>query len=193
MTKTFIELVIEGPADYVRGYIRGFMHARGPRAEVVFSDEIGLRDDGPVQKIKEALHLSREITHVIVDEETAALVREGINGGKTETGLTIHSDRVIDSAEFTYSFEVFSREHGTLILKALQDPPAGIALDSHEHVLREDPNAKGVELYSPAHDYELKGKGKAMGPLDKIVWLYKELASFDQVDVEPINLIFKNP
>lgn len=189
MENTYVEMVIEGPADYVRGYIRGFVQAKGPQARVFFDDEVGLREDGLVQKIKETLHLAREVTHLVVDQETADLARQAI-GEEQESQLVIRSDRVIEQASFDYEIEIFNRELGQALFKAFEERPQDIVLDQHELNIEEDPAAKGVELYSPAHDYIMKGKGHAAGQLGKIIWLYKELASYDQVDVGSIHLTF---
>jgi len=189
VNKSFVEMVIEGPELYVRGYLRGWVDARGERAEVIFSDEIGINDDDIVQKVKEALHLSRHYEHLLADAETAELVAEAIAGEQYEK-LNLHSNRPIERGEFTYEFQVYNREHGELVQRTFDELPEGIVLEKHNMKLKENPDAKGVEMYSPAHDYELKGAGKASGPIGKIIWLHKALASFDQVDAGEITLIF---
>lgn len=189
MMKPFVEMIIEGPEEYACGYIRGFVAARGERAEVIFNDEVGIDDDDIVQKIKEVLRLSREVTHVVVDAETADLVREAIASTR-DVPLSIRSERTVARAEFEYTFDVFNREHGDLIIKAFNDLPTGIALLEHELNVKEDPSAHGKELYSPAHEFSVKGQGKAEGPIDKIIWLYKELTSVEQLTAEDITLVF---
>ncbi len=187
MSKTYVELLIEGPDDYARGYIRGFVAARGPQAEVIFDDEAGFADDGIVQKLKEALHIAKQITHCVVDEDTAVLVREAIST-PVERLLSIHSDRVIEHASFKYEFAVFNKENGAKFVKCVGDLPTGVTLEGHELDESIRPDAHGSEFYSPAHEYELKGEGKAIGPINKIVWLYKEFDSIDQVNVESIHV-----
>lgn len=187
MNKTFVELIIEGPDDFTRGFVTGFVAARGPKAEVVFDDEAGLADDGLLQKVKEALHLSREVTHCIVDEQTAVLVREAI-GAAEEARLSIHSDRVITGGSFAYEFEVFNRDNGAKFLRRVSDLPQGVTLEEHEQEIKEVPEAHGPELFAPEHEYTLVGKGRAVGPIDKIIWLYKEFDSISQVHVESIHV-----
>ncbi|MDP8222808.1 MAG: hypothetical protein P9L99_05560 [Candidatus Lernaella stagnicola] len=187
MSKTYVELLIEGPDEFARGYVSGFVAARGSHAELIFDSDAGFADDGFLQKIKEALHISAHITHCIVDEETAQLVREATDA-TDESLLTIRSDRFITSASFAYEFEIFNRENGAKFQARLADLPAGVALEDHALEETLDPSAKGPELFSPAHDYALAGNGTAQGPIDKIVWLYKEFDSFDQVEAHPIHV-----
>ncbi|HPQ69239.1 MAG TPA: hypothetical protein PKW95_08915 [bacterium] len=188
--KTYVEMIIEGPEEYARGYIRGFVAARGSHAEVIFDDEVGIDEDDIVQKIKEALHLTREVTHAMVDAETAALVREAITTAQ-DVPLTVRSERTIDHARFEYKFGVYNREQGDLIINAFKDLPTGITLVDHDLHVKEDPSAHGKELYSPAHEYSVTGQGAAEGPIDKIIWLYKELTSVEQLTAEDITLVFK--
>jgi hypothetical protein len=189
MSKCYVELLIEGPSDFARGYVRGFVAARGSDAELIFDDEAGFADDGILQRLKEALHLSKELTHCVVDEATAELVREAVND-LDEKDLDIKSDRKIAGASFEYSFAIFNSESGENLLKGFADLPTGVALEGHEQEKTVDPDAKGTEIYAPTHAYELKGHGKAVGPIDKIVWLKKQLDSFDQVEVAPIYVTY---
>jgi len=190
MDKTYVELVIEGPEEYARGYINGFVAARGGKGELIFDDEAGFADDGILQKIKEALHLTRQSTHCYIDEHTAALVREAI-GGEAEHRLSIRHDRVIREASLAYELHMFNRELAQKAYAVLHKPPLGVRLIDHQIEGRVDPDAKGAELFTPVHDFEIKASGTAVGPLDKIVWMYKELASYDQVRIEPIHLSYR--
>jgi len=188
--KTYVEMIIEGPEEYARGYVRGFVAARGSHAEVIFDDEVGIDVDDIVQKITGALGLSRKVVHSIVDADTAALVREAI-GSARDVPLNVRSERTIDRARFEYKFEIFNREQGELVVKAFKNLPTGVALIGHDLHVKEDPSARGQELYSPAHEYSVTGHGAAEGPIDKIIWLYKELTSVEQLTAENITLAFK--
>ena len=190
MGRTYAELVIEGPEEYTRGFIRGFVGACGPHAEVFFNDEIGLAGDSLVQSIKEKLGLARQVTHVVADDETTKLVREAV-AAEPEHKMAIHSERQIDSASMHFKFHVYNGELGGRLKQGVNHPAAEVAMSDvvlHETV---DPKAKGVELYTPAHDYELTGQATAAGPLDKIIKLYQELSSIEQLVIEPIRLKYE--
>ena len=191
MEQAYVELVIEGPAAYVRGFVHGYAIGRDRHEEIIFDHEAGFADDNVIQRLKEKLHLSREITHCIASEETAALVREGLNKSG-EAKLTVRSERKIAKAGFAFAFEIFNQERGEDLAAMLRDLPENTLLLEHEAKITTDPSAKGTELYSPVHDYEYVGKGRIEGPVDKIVWLYKELSSFDQVEVEPIETAYRS-
>lgn len=190
MSRLFIELAIEGSGDYLQGYLDGFIAARGARAEVIYTDQAGFADEGALQKIKQALGLGADIHHVIVDAETVALVREALT--LPAARLKIHSEREIESAYFDYSFAIFNPEIGQRLLAALQRLPEGVRLIGHRQNVEVDPDAKGAELYSPTHDFELKGGGRAEGAVDKIVHLYQELLGFEQAEIESIHVTHRN-
>jgi len=187
MSKTYVELIIEGPDEFARGFITGFVAASGSHAELIFDDEAGFADDGPLQKLKEALRLSDKVTHCVVDDQTAALVREAIASADANP-LVVRSDRVIADASFAYDFEIFNRENGDKLLQCLKDVPASVKLVGHEQETKLNPDARGAEMFAPEHDYALVGHGTAVGPVDKIVWLFKEFDSISQVRVEPIHV-----
>lgn len=190
MDRTCVELVIEGPEEYGRGYIAGFVAARGGQGELFFDDEADFADDGMLHKIKEALHLTRQVFHCYLDASTAALVREAI-GGATSRNLSIRQERIIQEASMAYELRMFNRELARKVFALLTEPPQGVRLVGHQAEGRVDPDAKGAELFTPTHDFEIKASGTAVGPLDKIVRMYKELASYEQVKVDPIQLTYR--
>ena len=49
-----------------------------------------------------------------------------------------------------------------------------------------------TELYAPEHDYELRGKGTAQGPFEKILQFYSQLSAIDQVHTEKMELMIQS-
>ena len=41
-------------------------------------------------------------------------------------------------------------------------------------VVKVNPDAKGVEMYAPAHEYELKGEAVVAGPVDAVLDLHRQ-------------------
>mgnify|MGYP007027661084 CR=1 FL=1 len=54
-----------------------------------------------------------------------------------------------------------------------------------------DESARGTELYSPAHDYELEGKGTFVGPVAAIIELARRLT--DQDFMHPAKISLHHP
>ena len=46
MNREFHELLIEGPGEFLRGLVEGYVAARAPRGEVIFGEDFGFADDG---------------------------------------------------------------------------------------------------------------------------------------------------
>ena len=51
-----------------------------------------------------------------------------------------------------------------------------------------DPEAHGVDLYAPAHEYVFRVRGRITGVLDGVVAIHRQLRDTDFVTVEPIHL-----
>ncbi|NLH47952.1 MAG: hypothetical protein GX444_05030 [Myxococcales bacterium] len=188
MTRAYIELTLEGSGEYLHGFFAGFAAGRGRRFETIFGGEAGFAAEGAGQKIKHALGLGGEIHHVLVDGEAAAALREAL----ATVRVTIRAEREVEAAHFDYRFAIFNPEIAGRLLAALRDLPAGVRLIGHEQNQDTDPAARGVELYSPAHDYELRGHGRAEGPVDKIVGLYQILSGFEQVELDSMHVTYRN-
>ncbi len=182
-------MVIEGPPDYVRGYLCGFVQGRAQQADLQFADQIDVEDGGLLERLAAKIGLEHALTHVIVDAETAKLVAAAL-AAEGEHRLRLHSERSIVVAAFDYRYAVFNREQAEAVTKALQSHGPDITLVDHEEKRREDPEAEEVELYTAAHDFELKGHGRAVGPLDQIIALRRELKGIEQAEVKRIELTF---
>ena len=54
-----------------------------------------------------------------------------------------------------------------------------------------DPRAEGVELYTPVHDFEYRGKGKIFGKPRKVIKIYLEAAKEPLILLEKIKFEFE--
>jgi hypothetical protein len=51
-----------------------------------------------------------------------------------------------------------------------------------------DPGAKGVEVYTPAHEYEFKGKGHIRGEVPGVLDMHKRLSDIGAFHVDKIEI-----
>jgi hypothetical protein len=188
--RRFVELIVRGPEQYARGWVRGFLAGRGTGAAVFFEGEAGFAPDSLFEEIKERLHVTHAATRTICDAETAELIRAGTEAAH-EPGLTTASKREIESASFEYRFAIYNKEMGEAFAKALAAPPEGVALLDGKQSLRAPEEGGEPVPFGPSHRYEFHGEGRAEGVVDKIVRFRKELAGFDQAEVEPIRLKYR--
>lgn len=188
MARAYVELTLEGSGEYLHGFVAGFAAGRGRRFETFFGGEAGFATEGVGQKVRHALGLGGEIHRVLVDTEAAGPLREALAAAR----VTIRAEREVAAAYFDYRFTLFNPEIAGRLLAALRDLPEGVRLVGHEQNQETDPAARGVELYTPVHDYELRGHGRAEGPVDKIVGLYQILSGFEQAELAPMHVTYRN-
>jgi hypothetical protein len=169
------ELVIEGRRGLAMGFVHGYLAGRELTDEVFDAEAEGVCCESFREKFREFLNPKRETIHLLVPEHLVDKAKEAlVRSGERDISLRLLHERVIDRLRFSYSFQVYSREHGRRIRSWFEEPPEGVTL-SRKAVMAEriDPDAKGIEMYSPVHDYELKGKGTVEGAVRGVLEFYR--------------------
>ena len=186
---TFYRLILVGPEEMVHGFLTGLAIGAGHHAHYYYTDTDEFADDdSKVSRLEEWLKLKARRTQVAVDNGTRALLRKHRRRMVHETGIVLEEERRIRAASFTFHYEAYAARYRDEIDAVLQALPAGCRLLNHERDERVDPSARGAELYSPTHDYELKGSGTIRGRLDRVVEAYEILDSHPLIQPDPIAL-----
>lgn len=186
--RAFNEVVFQGKPKVVRAFLSGLLLGAGRRSTVYFSFLDGVQHEGKAEKLAEIIGLRGSDCHVIIDAETAIWLKGLARAIAKETGLTITANRRIRSASMKLHYQAYARRYEDEIMAALNDLPAGLKLTGFEHGLRIDPDAKGVEAYAPAHEFEATGKGVVTGPVDLVIELKRSLARFPLLQTADIEL-----
>jgi hypothetical protein len=101
----------------------------------------------------------------------------------------VESRREVVEGRFGFKAEAYNPEIGAKIHDALNsDLPAGIMCVDLEKEERH-PEAKGVELFTPAHDYVYKSRGTIVGTPPGILEMNRRLHRLDFVHEEPLELV----
>lgn len=169
------EMVIEGPRGLALGFVHGYLAGRGLTDQVFDAEAEGVCCESFREKFREFLNPKRETVHLLVPESLAEKAKEALaRSRERDIPLTLLHERVIARLRFSYSFQIFSREHGKRIRSWFESLPEGVSL-SRKAVLAEriDPEAKGIEMYSPVHDYELRGKGTVEGEVSGVLEFHR--------------------
>ncbi len=176
----YVELVLHGPEDRAVAFVEGFW--RGTRAEgsVWFAgrEHVGL--ESFLERLRD--RLSHD-THVILPRGPAeALIRELDDAPTVQ--LEADEPRAIEYAELPVQFECYSREEARAVRSAVEDElPDGVRLEAYEPTEEKNDDAKGVELYSPVHDFISRGEGRYVGPVAGVIAMARRLT--DQSFIHP--------
>ncbi len=185
---TFHELAIEGPHDLVHGFLAGLSIGAGSGAAPVFAHEASVAGPGLGSRLKELVGAHRQACRVILDGELRGLLKRAAKRMTAETGLAILSDTRIRRASFVYRFQAYAVRYGIEIQDLLSALPAGLKIADRRAAEKHDPRARGVEVYSPAHEYEIEGGGTVVGRYDLVAEARRRLSAHPLIDAGPIEL-----
>ena len=191
MSERTVEMVVEGRRGWAEGFVEGFLRGRGRSGEVIDAESEGFRVEGLREKMRGVLRPSRDTVHLLVPATLAADVRAAVEAAAASgASAAVLRERALAGARFSFSLRVCSRGHAGRIRGLFETLPDGVALSPdttfHESV---HPDDRGVELYAPAHEYELLGEGAVEGEVAGVVAVYRRCRSEELIAVEPAELV----
>jgi hypothetical protein len=174
MAEQFYEISLEGPTGRTLGFVQGFLTARGEGGRILDAYREGFDCESLRERIRELFHPSKQTYHLLVPADLVPTVDEAVKEGKNRgMEIEVMERRLLSGARFSFSFETFSRDHGAMLRALFEAPPQGVTIDDLQIEETLDPEAKGVEAYAPAHEYQLEGKGTVHGALRAVLALHK--------------------
>jgi len=191
MNVQYYEVVIEGNLDLMKGFMMGFLAGRGIEGGVFFDAACHIEGEcatGPLMRLVSA---RGNANIVIVGSELHDLLTAALNKREHVIPLHIKKVRRVLSAAFDCKFRTYSREVGAELKEILSRIPEGVdgesGFEMHEKL---DPEGKGLEFFTPLHDYELTGKGRISGSVKGVLDLYQRLERFEVVKLGELELTF---
>ncbi len=184
----FYEMVLAGPLVLVHGLLAGLKMGSGETGGIFYSSEEKITGPKIADKVKEFIHFQPRECHVVVDSKIRALIKKRAKDMLAECDVELVSERRVRSASFKFSYQAFAPRYGREIQKVMHSLPDGLKLVDHvfDHTL--DPDAKGMEGYTPAHDYEVNGSGKVIGRIDLVIEARKALDDHPLIQPASIEL-----
>jgi len=103
--------------------------------------------------------------------------------------LRLERLREVHSASFAFTAEAYSRPAAAKIKKILHgDLPAGVSLIDGKDSEEVDPEAEGVELYTPVHKYTYHASGRFTGTPPGLFELYRRIRDVDFVKEKELEI-----
>lgn len=185
---TFYEVVFQGKPKVVRAFVSGLVLGACEGACVYYSFLDGIHHEGKAERLAEIVGLRSTDCYVVVDECVSALLKKLNKKIEAETGLSIRSHRKIRGASFSFEYHAYAKKYDEEILEVLRHLPADVKARNFQHEVHKDPSAKGVEAYSPAHDYEAAGSGAITGPIEAVIEVKRRFTELPLIKAEDISL-----
>jgi hypothetical protein len=170
------ELLIEGSEEALRSFLEEHPGA-------VDGSKLPLAEESLTQRVLGFLGARTHHLLFAPAENARALAR----GLEQEPDLGLERLREVEGAGFPFEAKTYSREKAEEIQRALHsDLPPGISLVDFEKSEKVDPEAKGVELYAPAHDYTYRASGSFQGDLPGILEMHRRLEDLELCKPGPV-------
>jgi hypothetical protein len=183
MAVTYYELVIKGNGKLLKGFVRGYEVAKNIKRGLLLCSNYPIN----THHLKNILTFKGDHLHLIC----GVRVRPGFLAAieqAADLDFEVVSDDEMHRTSFEFEFETFNKEVASDIKRILRTLPAGLEVVDFEREETTDPDAKGVEIYSPVHDYTFKGKGTVAGDVEKLCAFHAKLAEHEFFEVEDIRL-----
>jgi hypothetical protein len=187
----YYELVIEGPRGWGSGFLHGFLLGCGSRQAVLDAEEEGFEVESLREQIREILLPTAEVLHLVVPGPLVADVRRAVKAAASRgRAMTIKHEQALAGARFRFELSIYSREHAARWRRRFDHLPAGVRLSKGTSFTEiRDPDARGLEMYAPVHQYELRGEGEVEGDLEAILPIYRVCRDEELVQVSCAELI----
>ena len=191
MNKDYYEIVIEGHLDLAKGFVMGFLAGRGIEGGAFFDEACHIAEENEAGPLLRLISARGNLSTLIIGSGLYDLLAAALRRQPQVIALRIKKVRRVLSAAFACQFRTYSREAGDKIKEILSCVPEGVDGESgFEMSEKLDPEGKGVELFTPLHDYELTGKGRISGSVKGVLDLYQRLGRFEVAELGELELTF---
>ena len=182
MSVTYYEIVVKGDENLLKGFIRGFELGRSLAGGVWLCADHPI-DAGHLKRLRlHGRHVHVVCTSAVRKSVLAAFARAA------ESGVEVVSDKKIVRAWFEFEFDTYSRDVAASLKKVFNTLPTVLELRGYEPKETVDKKARGVELYSPVHEYRFEGKGRIEGDLGKLLAIHEKLEAIEFAKTGKIHL-----
>jgi len=183
MAVTYFELVIKGDAKLLKGFLRGYQIGRELKSELYFCADHPIK----THHLKEILTFRGGHVHIVCSANARRGIISAIQKAKDLEFEPVADER-LKKVYFDFEFETASRKVAGEIKRMFSTLKAGLKLTGYEPNESIDEEARGVEIYTPAHEYRFTGKGRIEGDLDALLGFHKKLDENDFIDADKIVL-----
>jgi len=167
-----VEALFRGHHHLVRGFVLGFLVGRGLPLAAYFDDDLNFHCHGRMEWIKIHVGLQTEDTFALISSTALAELQTALSQQPGAICLKLIDTRPVTAASFKFSYTAFTPEDGQRLLDLFRELPAGTALSpDYQPEVKVASSAKGIEVYTPVHDYHIRARGELSGAPEGVLRL----------------------
>ena len=174
MSKKYTEIVLEGNFMLAKGFLLGFLSNAKPDSKYFFHRKSGIRRETFRELLKEFFELDNHV-HVCIESDLVEPFKKSLKLYTDITGNVIKSEKEIESASFSFSYEIYNEELGGKVKSFFNTLPENVTLDHYSPSEVKDGEGHGVESYAPLHEYILSANGKLSGCFESVMEVYLKI------------------
>jgi len=180
MTAGWYELLIAGTGDRVDAVL-----SDTPADHLFRGEDLELHAGAFPERLLQLLGAKTHHLLFVTGDPARGLIRRI----EADEQLRLERVREVRGASFPFEAEAYSPAVAERIKKALHDDlPSGVSLVDSQESEERDPEAKGVELYSPAHAYTYRAAGRFTGLPPGIFELHRRMQDLDFVKEKELEI-----
>ena len=150
--------------------------------------KLDLEPESLGERLKE-LFVAGSHAVLLAPEPPAGALADALVEGGSGVGMRLERRREVRAAAFTFHAEMFSRALADGLRQALHaSVPEATRVEDLTETEEVHPEARGVDLYAPVHDYIYRASGRIGGPFPGVVEMRRRLADMEFVDVGGLHL-----
>jgi hypothetical protein len=176
------QIVVKGKRDELESFLAGA--GAGLAEQVIRGAEVHLEPESLAERLRDLL--GADSHHMLFAGAAAARALLAALAGRPD--LEVDQIAEIEGGRFPFRIEAYSEEQRRKILDGCLAPLPGVRIVGLEDSVREDPSAKGPEMFTPAHDYVYRAEGVMEGTAPGILEAYRRAAEQDFVHPKPLTL-----
>jgi len=189
MPVQLFQILIEGSEEFLNGFMKGLTEGTGKIGFWLILDAKTFHLQSMGERIIERLKYSKHTFHLILDEALYSTFQDHFSSHAVKSELKVIQASKVQNALFKFEFACYNPERANDINAMLS---ASNALDIQiklENIKQtRDLSASGIELYTPAHEFEYTGKGTAEGSLKSILEFHNKMSECALFEINKINL-----
>ncbi|HYQ85203.1 MAG TPA: hypothetical protein VEP28_14510 [Rubrobacter sp.] len=175
------EVIIEGRVETIREILPG---VASDGDAPVWGEELDLHAATLPERLLEMLGARTHHLLFVPSSQIGALTRTL----QSRPEIRLERVREILGGGFSFQAEVYSQEAAARIREALHALPAEVRLEDFEEDEKVDPDARGVELYAPLHEYTYRASGRFTGLPSGLFEVHRKLKALDFVHQDKLEL-----
>lgn len=175
------EVIIEGREEAIREILPGIA---SDGDAPLWGEELDLHAATLPERLLEMLGARTHHLLFVPSSQIGALTRTL----QAKPELRLERVREILGGRFSFRAKVYSQEAAARIREALHALPPEVRLEGFEEDEKVDPDARGVELYSPTHEYTYKARGVFTGLPPGLFEVHRKMQALDFVHQDKLEL-----